>query len=116
MIAFSVLGFPRTTRQSRALSLVAVIAGIAGLRLAGFAATAMAYNVPITLVVIYFLIALAIAGGGVLVWRGISLDLDEKINLREMTQNAVLRLEHLAARFHIRLPTRNLLRQLANSE
>ena len=55
-------------------------------------------------------------GGGVLVWRGISLDLDEKINLREMTQNAVLRLERLAARFHIRLPTRNLLRRLANSE
>jgi lipopolysaccharide export system permease protein len=116
MIAFSVLGFPRTTRQSRALSLVAVIAGIAGLRLAGFAATAMAYNVPITLAAIYGLIALAIAGGGILVWRGISLDLDEKINLRETTQNAVLRLERLAARFHIRLPTRDLLRRLANSD
>jgi len=116
MIAFSVLGFPRTTRQSRALSLFAVIAGIAGLRLAGFAATAMAYNVPATLVVIYGLIALAIAAGGVLVWRGISLDLDEKINLRETAQNAVLRLERLAARFHIRLPTRDLLRRLADTE
>jgi lipopolysaccharide export system permease protein len=116
MIAFSVLGFPRTTRQSRALSLVAVIAAIAGLRLAGFAATAMAYNVPITLAAIYGLIALAIAAGGILVWRGISLDLDEKINLRESTQNAVLGLERLAARFHIRLPTRDLLRRLANSE
>jgi lipopolysaccharide export system permease protein len=116
MIAFSVLGFPRTTRQSRALSLVAVIAGIAGLRLAGFAATAMAYNVPITLAAIYGLIALAIVAGGILVWRGISLDLDEKINLRESSQNAVLRLERLAARFHIRLPTRHLLRRLANSE
>jgi lipopolysaccharide export system permease protein len=116
MIAFSVLGFPRTTRQSRALSLVAVIAGIAGLRLAGFAATAMAYNFPIALAAIYGLIAFAIAAGGILVWRGISLDLDEKINLRESTQNVVLRLERLAARFHIRLPTRDLLRRLANSE
>jgi lipopolysaccharide export system permease protein len=116
MIAFSVLGFPRTTRQSRALSLVAVIAGIAGLRLAGFAATAMAYNVPITLAAIYGLIALAVGAGGILVWRGISLDLDEKINLRESTQNAVLRLERLAARFHIRLPTRDFSRRLANNE
>ena len=114
MIAFSVLGFPRTTRQSRALSLVAVIAGIAGLRLAGFAATAMAYNFPITLAAIYGLIALAIAAGGILVWCGISLDLDEKINVREMAQNAVLRLERLAARFYIRPPTRDLLRRLAN--
>ncbi len=116
MIAFSVLGFPRTTRQSRALSLVAVIAGIAGLRLAGFAATAMAYNFPITLAAIYGLIALAIGAGGILVWCGISLDLDEKINVRETAQNAVLRLERLAARFHIRLPTRDLLRRPANSE
>jgi hypothetical protein len=76
----------------------------------------MAYNVPITLAVIYGPIALAIAAGGILVWRGISLDLDEKINLRETAQNAVLRLERLAARFHIRLPTGDLLRRLANSE
>src|ERR1700733_1558881 len=40
MIAFSVLGFPRTTRQSRAISLFAVVAAVAGLRLAGFAGTA----------------------------------------------------------------------------
>jgi len=116
MIAFSVLGFPRTTRQSRALSLVAVIAGIAGLRLAGFAATAMAYNVPSTLAAIYGLIALAITSGGFLVWRGISLDLDEKINIRESTRNAVLGLERLAALVHVRLPTRDVLRRLANSE
>jgi hypothetical protein len=36
--------------------------------------------------------------------------------LRESTQNAVLRLERLAARFHIRLPTRDFSRRLANSE
>jgi hypothetical protein len=36
VIAFAVLGFPRTTRQSRNVSLIAVIAGVAALRLGGF--------------------------------------------------------------------------------
>lgn len=116
VIAFSVLGFPRTTRQSRAVSLFAVIAGVAGLRLAGFAATAMAFNFPVTLVVIYALIALSVAGGSVLVWRGIALDLDERINLGQAMQNMVLRMERLARRFNIRLPTRDILRRLASSE
>jgi lipopolysaccharide export system permease protein len=116
MIAFSVLGFPRTTRQSRAISLFAVIAAVAGLRLAGFAGTATAAKFPPSLFFIYGLIAILLASGGALVWRGIALDLDEKINVRESTQKALIGIERLAKRFNIRLPTRDLLTRLAKTE
>jgi lipopolysaccharide export system permease protein len=116
VIAFSILGFPRTTRQSRTVSLFAVILGVAGLRLAGFAGSAMAYNIPIAIVFVYTMIAFAIASGSILVWRGIALDLDEKINLRRGAQNVVLRLERLGTRFNIRVPSRELLRRLASGE
>jgi lipopolysaccharide export system permease protein len=105
LIAFSLLGFPRTTRQSRAISTFAVIAGVGGLRLAGFAGTAMAVNFPAALAVIYVLIAVSIGFGAFVVWRGIPLDLDEKLNLSEATRAVTGHLERLAARFNIRLPT-----------
>jgi lipopolysaccharide export system permease protein len=105
LIAFSLLGFPRTTRQSRAISTFAVIAGVGGLRLAGFAGTAMAVNIPAALAVIYVLIAVSIGFGAFVVWRGIPLDLDEKLNLSEATRAVTGHLERLAARFNIRLPT-----------
>ncbi len=84
VIAFSLLGFPRTTRQSRAVSVFAVIGAVAGLRLVGFAGTAMGVKVPIALIVVYVLIAVAIALGGYVVWRGVALDLDEKIDFAQM--------------------------------
>jgi hypothetical protein len=39
------------------------------------------------------------------VWRGIPLDLDEKLNLGAATSAVTWHLERLAARFNIRLPT-----------
>ncbi len=116
MIAFSLLGFPRTTRQSRTVSVFAVIFGVAGLRLAGFAGTAMAVNIPAALAVVYVLIAAAIGFGGFVVWRGVPLDLDEKINFSGLMESAALRLERLAARFNVSLPTRQWLRRLEKPE
>jgi lipopolysaccharide export system permease protein len=116
MIAFAVLGFPRTTRQSRAVSMFAVMVGVAGLRLAGFAGTAVAINFPPALAVIYVLIAAAIGLGAFVVWRGVAIDLDEKINLGAATRSALLAIERTAARLHIRLPTEQLLRRLENPE
>jgi len=116
VIAFAILGFPRTTRQSRAVSLFAVIVSVAGLRIGGFAGSAIAYNTPFAIVFVYLMIASAIGGGGLLVWRGVALDLDEKINLRRSAQNALVRLEWLAAKLNIRMPSRELLRRLASSE
>src|SRR5262249_47532290 len=74
VIAFSILGFPRTTRQSRAVSMFAVILGVAGVRLGGFAGTAMAVNQPGVLFGIYGVLFLLTAWGVFVVWRGVPLD------------------------------------------
>ena len=116
MISFALLGFPRTTRQSRAVSLFAVVVGVAGLRLAGFAAAAMAIAVPAALAVVYAMIACAIGFGAFLVWRGIPLDVDEKVNLSAAARSTLIRLERLAARVNIRLPAGEILRRLERSE
>jgi lipopolysaccharide export system permease protein len=116
MIAFAFLGFPRTTRQSRTMSLFAVIAGVAGLRLAGFAASVMAYTFPPVLAAVYAMIALTIAFGAVVVWRGVPLDLDNNLNFALAARSGLIRVERLAARFNIRLPAAELLRRLDRSE
>ena len=47
LIAFAFLGAPRTTRQSAAWSLTAVILSVAGLRLVGFVCTVLTVKYPI---------------------------------------------------------------------
>jgi lipopolysaccharide export system permease protein len=116
MIAFALLGFPRTTRQSRTMSLFAVIVGVAGLRLAGFAASAIAYTFPPALVAVYAMIALAVVSGTVVVWRGVPIDIDQKLNFGFAARSGLVRLERFAARFNIRLPAAELLRRLERSE
>ena len=116
IIAFAILGFPRTTRQSRAVSMFAVIAAVAVLRLGGFAGTAVAVNTPAMLLVVYAMIATAIGVGGFIIWRGVPIDLDEKLNFDGAARFSLVHLERIAARFNIRLPTRSLLRRLENSE
>jgi lipopolysaccharide export system permease protein len=104
IIAFAILGFPRTTRQSRAVSMFAVIAAVAGLRLGGFAGTAIAVGTPAVLAVVYAMIAFSIGLGSYVILRGIPVDLDEKLNVTAITQSAVNAVERVAARFNIRLP------------
>jgi lipopolysaccharide export system permease protein len=116
IIAFAILGFPRTTRQSRAVSMFAVIAAVAVLRLGGFAGTAVAVNTPAMLLVVYAMIATAIGAGGFIIWRGIPVDLDEKLNFDGAARIGLIHIERIAARFNIRLPTGSLLRRLENSE
>jgi lipopolysaccharide export system permease protein len=116
VIAFSILGFPRTTRQSRAVSMFAVIAAVAGLRLGGFAGTAMGTNTPAALAVVYAMIVVSTALGAFVIWRGVPLDLDEKLNLGGAARGGLVRLERFAAWFNIRLPTQTLLRRLDNPD
>ncbi len=116
VIAFAILGFPRTTRQSRAVSMFVVIAAVSVLRLGGFAGTAIAVTTPAMLAVVYAMIVAAIGLGGFVIWRGIPIDLDEKLNFDGTARAGLIRLERVAARFHIRLPTRDILRRLGNSE
>jgi lipopolysaccharide export system permease protein len=111
VMAFALLGFPRTTRQSRAVSMFAVIGAVAGLRLVGFAGTAMGAKIPIALALVYVLIAVAIALGGYVVWRGVAVDLDEKIDFAQMARTAAAFVERTAARFNINLPAVEWLRR-----
>jgi len=53
LIAFAFLGAPRTTRQSAAWSLSAVILSVAWLRLIGFACTVLTVKYPIAILVQY---------------------------------------------------------------
>jgi lipopolysaccharide export system permease protein len=116
MIAFAILGFPRTTRQSRAVSIFAVVVAVAGLRLAGFAGTAMAVKFPPALIMIYVMIAAAIGLGAFVVWRGVAIDLDEKIDIAGAVRRAAAAIERIASRFHINLPAEQWLRRLENPE
>jgi lipopolysaccharide export system permease protein len=102
-IAYAILGFPRTTRQSRAMSTFAVIAAVGTLRLGGFAATAMAVRAPAMLAAVYGMIAISIGLGGYVIWRGIPVDIDEKLSV-DVTHATVNAIGRVAARFNIRLP------------
>jgi lipopolysaccharide export system permease protein len=116
IIAFAILGFPRTTRQGGAVSMLAVITGVATLRLGGFAGSAIAVSAPAVLMVVYAMIALAIGLGGYVIWRGIPIDLDSKLDLGVMARASMVRLDRIAGRFNIRLPTGSILRRLDSSD
>jgi lipopolysaccharide export system permease protein len=113
-IAYAILGFPRTTRQSRTVSMFAVIAAVGTLRLGGFAGTAIAASTPAMLAVVYAMIGLAIGLGGYVIWRGVPIDIDEKLNISALVRFNMNILERMAARFNIRLP--DTLRRLENPE
>jgi lipopolysaccharide export system permease protein len=115
VIGFAVLGFPRTTRQSRAVSLVAVIAAVAALRLGGFAAMVVAVNFPPALIGLYAAIAATLGYGGYLIWRGRALELDEKFNFGAKALGALVRLEHFTAGHRLLLPIHGLLRRFGIS-
>jgi lipopolysaccharide export system permease protein len=115
VIAFAVLGFPRTTRQGRAVSLIAVIAGVAGLRLGGFAAMAMAVNHAPAIVGLYAALAVTLVLGGVLIWRGRALDLDERMQLATKSLAPLIGLEHFVATSRVLLPFHGLLRRFGGS-
>ena len=111
VIAFAVLGFPGTTRQGRAVSLFAVIGGVACLRLGGFAVMAMAVNYPPAVIGLYAAVAATLVLGAILIWRGRPLDLDEKIQLATKSLSRLARLENFAAASRMLLPFQGLLRR-----
>ena len=68
VVTFAYLGAPRTTRQSRTVSLLAAIGVVAALRAIGFIAMVAGVHTPIALVLPY----LALTGAFVLGYLGIS--------------------------------------------
>lgn len=74
VIAFAYLGAPRTNRQSRTLSMVGAVAGVAVLRLAGFASTVFGANAPWMLSLQYIAMAVAFGGGLYVVRSGLIIE------------------------------------------
>src|SRR3569833_458606 len=74
IIAFAYLGAPRTTRQSRTMSMLGAIGGVALLRLIGFASTVFGANAPWMLVLQYVAAAFAIGGGAFVIHRGLIIE------------------------------------------
>lgn len=74
VIAFAYLGAPRTTRQSRTLSMVGAIGGVGLVRLTGFASTVFGATVPWMLSLQYFAVAGAFIFGYFVIRRGIILE------------------------------------------
>ena len=74
VIAFAYLGAPRTNRQSRTLSMLGAIGGVALLRLLGFASTVFGANAPWMLSLQYIGFAIALGGGLFVIHRGLIIE------------------------------------------
>jgi lipopolysaccharide export system permease protein len=74
VIAFAYLGAPRTTRQSRSLSMLGAVSGVATLRLIGFASSVFGATVPFMLALQYIAAALAFAAGLWVIRRGVIIE------------------------------------------
>lgn len=73
-VAFAVLGAPRTTRQSRGVSLGIAILAVTALRVIGFASIVFSAKAPGALWVLYGSLATAIAVSAALIARGTIID------------------------------------------
>jgi lipopolysaccharide export system permease protein len=74
VIAFAYLGAPRTTRQSRNMSMLGAISAVGGLRLVGFASTVFGVNAAWMLSLQYIALAFALVGGLYVIRRGIIIE------------------------------------------
>jgi lipopolysaccharide export system permease protein len=73
-IAYAFLGAPRTTRQSRVWSMVAVIAAVSALRMIGFASTVVGLTVPFALTWQYIAVTATFVLCGYAISRGLILE------------------------------------------
>ncbi len=74
VIAFAYLGAPRTTRQSRTISMFGAIGGVAALRLIGFASSVFGATAPWMLSLQYIATAFALVSGIWVIRRGVILE------------------------------------------
>ncbi len=70
ILAYAFLGPPQTTRQSRTLALLGLIATVSVLRLAGFLSIIVGVRVPSVLALQYVALIISIAGGLWMISRG----------------------------------------------
>jgi lipopolysaccharide export system permease protein len=74
LVTFAFLGAPRTTRQSRAMSLIGAIAVVAVIRALGFVGTISGANSSLALIVPYLGLAAAFILGGWAMTRGVVIE------------------------------------------
>ncbi|HEY4969497.1 MAG TPA: LPS export ABC transporter permease LptF [Steroidobacteraceae bacterium] len=74
VIAYAYLGAPRTNRQSRTVSMLGAVGGVALLRLAGFVSTVFGATMPWMLSLQYIGLALAFGGGLYVIHRGLIIE------------------------------------------
>ena len=74
VIAFAYLGAPRTTRQSRTMSMLGAIAGVGILRLIGFVSTVFGATIPLLLALQYIAVIVAFVAGYFVIRRGLILE------------------------------------------
>jgi lipopolysaccharide export system permease protein len=74
VIAFAYLGAPRTNRQSRTISMLGAVGGVALLRLAGFVSTVFGATMPWMLSLQYVALVLAFGGGLFVIGRGVIIE------------------------------------------
>ncbi len=74
VLAFAYLGAPRTTRQSRTLSMMGAIGGVAALRLIGFVSTVFGANAPWMLSLQYIAMAAAFGFGLYVIKSGLIIE------------------------------------------
>jgi lipopolysaccharide export system permease protein len=74
MIAFAILGAPRTSRQSRAFSLGLTIAFVTTLRFVGFAGVVFAAHNAAAILIVYVSLVIALAFGVVAISRGATIE------------------------------------------
>jgi lipopolysaccharide export system permease protein len=74
VIAFAYLGSPRTNRQSRTMSMLGAIGGVALLRVVGFASTVFGATIPWMLSLQYIGLAVALGFGLYVVHRGLVIE------------------------------------------
>jgi lipopolysaccharide export system permease protein len=97
VIAFAYLGSPRTNRQSRTMSLLGAIGGVAALRLIGFVSTVFGVNIPWMVWLQFVALAIALFFGLYVIRRGLIIEppaiitdkiaaLTERISRRFATQ------------------------------
>ena len=80
VVTFAYLGAPRTTRQSRAMSLVGAIVGIAVLRTIGFVGTLAGSSTPLALLIPYAAILITVALGIWGITRGVIIEPPECVS------------------------------------
>ncbi len=96
VIAFLLLCIPRTTRQGGLISLLTVAAAAFGLRLFGFACTALGRSTPEALYAVYPAVVLTIGLGSLAIYRGRAFDLDRQVDLSALYDRLLGRLARLA--------------------